>query len=82
MLYPYASHSGVCGFGQVTDGVYRFTMTNAVALVADPGMLRDGLQQRQVLHAGLLARPHRHDAVQHLAPAAQVVIGHPARQPV
>jgi hypothetical protein len=38
------------GNGQVTDGVYRFTMTNAVALAADPGMLRDGLQQ-DIVHA-------------------------------
>ena len=38
------------GDGQVTDGVYNFTMTNAVALVSDPGFLRDGLQQ-DLVHA-------------------------------
>jgi hypothetical protein len=38
------------GNGQVTDGVYRFTMTDAVALAADPGLLRDGLQQ-DIVHA-------------------------------
>ncbi len=38
------------GNGQVKDGVYEFTMTNAVALVPDSSSLRDGFQQ-DIVHA-------------------------------
>ena len=38
------------GNGQITDGVYDFSMTSAVALATDPGFLRDGLQQ-DIVHA-------------------------------
>jgi hypothetical protein len=38
------------GNGQITDGVYNFTLTNAVALATDAGFLRDGLQQ-DIVHA-------------------------------
>jgi hypothetical protein len=33
------------GDGQVINGVYEFSMSNAVGLVSDPSMLRDSLQQ-------------------------------------
>jgi hypothetical protein len=38
------------GDGQVTGGVYEFSMSNAVALVPDGSMLRDSLQQ-DIVHA-------------------------------
>jgi hypothetical protein len=38
------------GNGQVTDGVYNFTMTDAVALATNAGFLRHGLQQ-DIVHA-------------------------------
>jgi hypothetical protein len=38
------------GNGQVTAGVYEFTMNNAVALVPDARTLRDGFQQ-DIVHA-------------------------------
>jgi hypothetical protein len=38
------------GNGEVTDGVYTFTLTDAVALVPNQGRLRDGFQQ-DIVHA-------------------------------
>ena len=38
------------GNGQVTDGVYEFTMNNALALVPDDSMLRSGFVQ-DIVHA-------------------------------
>jgi hypothetical protein len=38
------------GNGQVKDGVYEFTMNNAVALVPDARRMRDGFQQ-DIVHA-------------------------------
>ena len=40
----------------------------------------DGFEEGRRLRAGLVAGAGRHDGVEHLAPAAQVVVGHPARQ--
>jgi hypothetical protein len=38
------------GDGQVADGVYQFTMNNALALVPDASTLKDGFQQ-DIVHA-------------------------------
>ena len=41
---------------------------------------RHGFQQRDRPRPGTLAGAGRHDSVQHLSPAAQIIVRHPARQ--
>jgi len=44
------------GDGEVTNGVYQFTLTNAVALQPDPSLLKDSFQQ-DIVHAVIVGSP-------------------------
>jgi hypothetical protein len=44
------------GNGEVTGGVYKFSMNNAIDLVPDANSLRDGFQQ-DIVHAVVVGSP-------------------------
>ena len=70
------------GFGLAASNFKRFGLLRRQLELRDPrGHLRRHRKQRHIARARLLAHARRHDRLQHLPPRAQVVVGHPARQP-
>ena len=56
--------------GEIKDGVYEFSLSNAIALVQDAGMLKDSLQQ-DIVHAVIVG---------HAAARSRTTAASPSRQ--